>query len=90
MGDTVLMRFRFRNTGNHSLVIRHIQTDCSCSNSTGPGQPVLPGDTGSIRLVFDTRKSITGSFFKQVQVTANTQPKDHFLLRYQGLITGHK
>jgi hypothetical protein len=90
MGDTVLIGFRFRNTGDHPLVIRQIQTDCSCSSSTGPEQPVLPGDTGTIHLRFDTRKSITGSFFKQAQVTANTAPKDHFILRYKGEITGHR
>ena len=89
MGDTALLYFPFTNTGDAPLIINSADGGCSCLQAKGPGQPILPGQTDSIRVAFYTQLSVTGWVRKSIQVSANTIPNTHRLL-FSAEITGHK
>ena len=89
MGDTALLYFPFTNSGNAPLIISAADGGCSCLQAKGPGHPILPGQTDSIRVAFFTQLSVTGWVRKSIQVSANTIPNTHRLL-FTAEITGHK
>lgn len=89
MGDTIVMRFRFANTGNLPLIIENAETSCSCTRIAEIPAAVPPGGKGEIVAIFDTRKSIVGFIRKGILVTGNTLPNKR-QLRYMAEITGHK
>jgi hypothetical protein len=89
MGDTALLYFPFTNTGDAPLIINSADGGCSCLQGKGPRQPILPGQTDSIRVAFYTQLSVTGWVRKSIQVSANTIPNTHRLL-FTAEITGHK
>jgi hypothetical protein len=72
-GDKVEYNFRFRNTGTKSLVIVKTTASCGCTVPEKPEHPVLPGDTGFIKVVFNS----TGKRYhveKTVTVRSNAYP----------------
>ena len=89
MGDTILFRFRFRNTGQFPLVIKSAETSCSCTRVYPVTEAIAPGGEAEIKAMFDTRKSIVGFVRKGILITSNTVPGKKELW-YGGEITGHK
>ena len=89
MGDTVVFRYRFTNTGKYPLIIQNSETSCSCTRIITSVTAVPPGSSGEIVAVYDTRKSIVGFVYKALRVTTNTLPAK-MLLRYSAEVTGHK
>lgn len=61
--------FRFTNTGNVPLLIRDIRTTCGCTSVSWDKRPVLPGDSGEIKVIF--KPNSLGAFFKTIEVIAN-------------------
>ncbi len=72
-GQQVSWRFRFRNTGTGDLLLVSAASTCGCTIPDFTGQPVSPGDTGSIRVLFDSRYK-TGRQVKPVFIQGNTRP----------------
>lgn len=89
MGDTVLIRFQFLNTGNHPLLVTKCISSCSCTRVLPLQAAIAPGAKGTIIAVYDTRKSIVGTVYKGLLVIMNTNPPNR-LLRYKAEVTGHK
>ncbi len=72
-GDKVSHSFTFTNTGKSPLIITNAVASCGCTTPIWPKKPVMPGDTGSIAVTFNsTGKS--GLQDKLITVTANSQP----------------
>ena len=63
-GDIVEHVFTFENTGNEVLIITNVQTTCGCTAPEWPRDPVAPGQTGDIRVVFNS----TGKMGRQNKV----------------------
>lgn len=63
-GEKVEHKFNFENTGTEPLLITNIQTTCGCTATEWPREPVLPGKTGSIRVIFNS----TGKYGRQNKV----------------------
>jgi Protein of unknown function (DUF1573) len=66
--------FKFKNTGKEPLVIIDAKGSCGCTVPEKPNAPILPGKTGEIKVVFDS-KGKPGEQTKTVTVTANTTPE---------------
>lgn len=66
--------FRFKNLGNEPIVINRVRSTCGCTVPEWPREPVEPGDTGQIRVVYNTANK--GSFYKSIYVysTAGNSP----------------
>ncbi|WP_425482547.1 DUF1573 domain-containing protein, partial [Fulvivirga aurantia] len=57
-GDKVEHVFQFENTGNEPLIITNVQTTCGCTAPEWPKDPVAPGQTGKIKVVFNSAGKI--------------------------------
>ena len=70
-GDTVFIKFRFKNTGAAALFISRVEPSCGCTGAEYPHAPILPGDSGIITGILATRYH-PGYMHKTIQVTTNT------------------
>jgi hypothetical protein len=66
------------NTGSKPLVIKNVQATCGCTVPEIPKEPVMPGKSGYIKAVFDS-KGRAGENHKSITVFANTTPGEHKL-----------
>jgi hypothetical protein len=72
-GDKVEHIYKFKNSGNEPLIISNAQGSCGCTVPQWPKEPIAPGKSGEIKVVFDS-KGKAGKQNKTVTITANTQP----------------
>ena len=72
-GEKVNYNFRFKNIGKKPLVIINAAASCGCTIPEKPEKPILPGDTGIIKVSFNSagKKGFTSKF---ITVEANTNP----------------
>jgi len=78
-GEKVTYNFRFKNAGDKALVISSTSASCGCTVPEKPEKPILPGETGSIKVVFNSKGKV-GHNEKNITVMANTQPSFPLLL----------
>jgi hypothetical protein len=72
-GERVSYTFKFTNTGKSNLIISSTNSTCGCTTSAPPQAPVRPGETGEIKVAFDSKLK-RGVINNQVLVAANTYP----------------
>jgi len=72
-GDKAETEFRFTNTGSSELIISDASGSCGCTVPEWPKEPIPPGGSGVIKVVFDSGKK-SGQVSKTVTVVANTNP----------------
>ena len=65
--------FKFTNTGSQPLIIENATGSCGCTVPTYPKEPIAPGKTGEIEVVYSPGKQ-EGEQTKTVSITANTDP----------------
>ncbi len=53
-GERVAYAFRFTNTGSAPLIISGIRSGCGCTVGDYPKDPLKPGQTGRINVVFNS------------------------------------
>lgn len=61
--------FEFKNTGSEPLIISNCKGSCGCTVPQCPKEPILPGETGKIKVKYATDR--VGAFNKNVTVTSN-------------------
>lgn len=77
-GDTAVAVFEFTNTGNLTLTIDSIATDCDCLTMDMSSQSVPAGGTGTITVVFNTSNQ-EGLLAKHVRILTNGVPEEKVL-----------
>jgi len=65
--------FSFTNTGNEPLIIEKAKGSCGCTVPEYPKEPIPPGESSEIRVVYKPGKQKNNQT-KKVTVTANTDP----------------
>ncbi len=65
--------FIFTNTGNEPLIISDAKGSCGCTVPNYPRNPIAPGETGEIEVVYSPGKQVNQQT-KTVSITANTEP----------------
>ncbi|MFC6996691.1 DUF1573 domain-containing protein [Rufibacter roseus] len=70
--------FSFTNTGQAPLVIQDATATCGCTVPEWPKEPVMPGETGTIKVEFDPAGKL-GQQSKQITIRANTEPAENYL-----------
>ncbi|MCO6499816.1 MAG: DUF1573 domain-containing protein [Vicingus serpentipes] len=65
--------FKFTNTGTEPLIIENAKGSCGCTVPKYPKEPIAPGATGEIEVVYSPGKQ-QGAQNKNVTITANTDP----------------
>ena len=76
--------FRFTNTGNEPLLIQKPKSSCGCTIPTWPNEPILPGETGIIKVTYKTNRA--GAINKTVTVTSNATKNSTVVLRIKGTV----
>jgi len=67
--------FVFTNTGKEPLLITNAKGSCGCTVPSWPKDPIMPGQTGKIDVVYRPSKGQAGKpQEKTVTITANTEP----------------
>jgi hypothetical protein len=72
-GEKVSHSFSFVNTGNADLLITNAQASCGCTVPEYPKEPIPPGKSGAIHVVFDSAGK-DGYQKKEIVIKANTIP----------------
>lgn len=73
-GTQVKHTYKFKNTGDKSLILINVKGSCGCTvPEDWPKDPIAPGETGEIKVVFDSQDRV-GNVQKSVRVEANTSP----------------
>lgn len=71
-GDRVDYTYKFKNAGSADLVISDAKASCGCTIPEYTKTPVKPGDSGEIKVVFNSAGK-SGLQQKTVTLTLNTE-----------------
>ena len=82
-GSVVSHTFVFKNTGKKPLVIYEVNASCGCTTPTWSKEPVAPGETGELKVDFDS-KFKNGPFSKFVQLRSNAHNAPSTFVVIQG------
>lgn len=75
--------FTFTNVGNQPAVINQVSTSCGCTVATYTTQPVPPGKTGTVSIVYNAAGRYPGKFSKTITLKTNSK-KPVIRLRIKG------
>lgn len=74
--------FTFKNEGNEPLILSNVKASCGCTTPSYTQKPVMPGETGTIKVHYNTNN--VGGFSKTVTVTSNAVDNPRVVLRIKG------
>lgn len=77
-GEKVSYSFKFTNSGKSDLIISSAKGSCGCTVPEYSKDPVPPGGSGKIDVVFDS-KGKSGGQNKKVTIVSNTVPNQAIL-----------
>ncbi len=72
-GEIVTYNYRFVNTGKKPLIVTNASASCGCTVPEKPEKPIAPGDTGFIKVKFNSEHRV-GMAHKTVTVSSNAEP----------------
>lgn len=75
--------FTYTNKGDVPLIIRNVETSCGCTVPKWNRKPILPGESGSIRVTFNPRNR-PGNFTKKITVYTNSGGSPNINLKISG------
>ena len=67
--------FNFTNVGDKPLVIPQAIAACGCTAPSYTKEPVMPGEKGSIKVVYNGRGRYPGFFKKTIRIRTNGTPE---------------
>ncbi len=71
-GGKVEYTFVFKNMGSEPVIINKVKSTCGCTTPDWSKEPVAPGNTGKIRVVYNPLNR-PGKFYKTVTITSNAE-----------------
>jgi len=71
-GDVVETVFSFTNSGNSELIITSAKGSCGCTVPEWPKEPIMPGETGEIKVKFNSDRK-PNLQQKQITLVTNTE-----------------
>jgi hypothetical protein len=86
-GTKMEVVFRFKNTGDKPLVIESAQASCGCTVAEKPEEPIMPGQEGRIKAVFNSQGRV-GANHKTITVHANTKPTPSHIVEFNVAVVG--
>lgn len=69
--------FKFKNVGKSPLIISNCAGSCGCTVPSCPTEPILPGQSGEIKVHYDINR--VGPFTKNVTVNSNAKTPSEVL-----------
>lgn len=77
-GTKVEHDFVFNNSGKTPLIIANVRASCGCTTPEYPKTPIKPGESGVIKVVFDSQNQV-GIQHKIITIQSNAQPSTTIL-----------
>ena len=77
LNNPVTAEFKVTNTGNSNLVLTSVDASCACTAIEWPENGIGPGETASIKAVFDAKA--LGTFYKEVEIRSNISTEPTYL-----------
>lgn len=68
-GQPVSQEFRLKNISSENLLILQVKSTCHCTVAEWDYNPIEPGQTGTIKVIYDGEKE--GEFYRIVSVSTN-------------------
>jgi Protein of unknown function (DUF1573) len=72
-GEIVEYSYRFKNSGTNPLVVSNVSASCGCTVPEKPEAPIKPGETGFIKVKFNS-EGRAGAAHKSITVVSNASP----------------
>ena len=69
--------FKVTNKGNSPLTFQSVDASCACTAIEWPQRGLQPGETASIKAVFDAKA--LGTFYKEIEIQSNATDKPVYL-----------
>jgi len=69
-----IARFVFYSKGSAPLVINNINASCGCTVPSWPKEPIIPGDSATIEVKYDTRR--LGIISRHVTISCNASDEN--------------
>lgn len=66
----------FKNTGTEPLLITSVKGSCGCTVAKYPRGPIKPGESGTVRIKYDTKRP--GLISKTISITTNEPEERNF------------
>lgn len=88
-GYILLDSFKVTNTGEHPYVIREVKTSCDCTVLRYPKNPLMPGQSATIRVEFDSGGK-AGFALPGIVIYDNSRPNARSILYLNGYIRSSK
>lgn len=87
-GEIVNLEYKYKNTGGAPVIITEVKVTCGCTTVDFPKEPIMPGQSGSIKVKFDTKNKYDRQD-RTIQVISNStgSPQD---LRFKGVVLKNK
>ena len=76
--------FTFWNDGNEPLILSNVKASCGCTTPSYTQKPIMPGQSGTIKVHYNTNN--VGGFSKTVTVTSNAVDNPRVVLRIKGTV----
>jgi hypothetical protein len=83
-GELATYIFKFKNTGNDTLQLKSVKPSCGCTSPYWAKDPVLPGETGEIKVQYNSKKR-PGPFNKSINIVSNATEPSH-RLKIKGVV----
>lgn len=77
-GSDGSVEFKFTNEGKTPLILNNVRSSCGCTVPSWTREPLPPGGSGSIKVVYNTAS--IGAFSKSVTVSSNAKNSDVVLM----------
>ena len=76
--------FQFKNTGTEPLMITNAKGSCGCTVPAWPKTPIAAGESGEIKVTYDTKRF--GAFSKSVTISSNAVNTPVKVIRIKGSV----
>ncbi|MDD2381849.1 MAG: DUF1573 domain-containing protein [Mariniphaga sp.] len=83
LGSDGQCEFTFTNKGDAPLILSNVRASCGCTVPQWTREPVAPGETGTIKVKYNTK--IAGAFNKSITVNSNAV-NSNVVLRIKGKV----
>ncbi len=88
-GAILLDSFKVTNTGESPYIIRNVKASCDCTVLRFPANSIMPGETATIRVEFDSAGK-AGHTQPGIVVYDNSRPNSRKILYLDGTVMPRK
>ena len=74
-GEKVILEFSLKNGFEEPFVVKHVVSSCGCTVFKYPYEPIMPGETAAMEVVFNS-DGFLGEIIKEAKIytSASEQP----------------